>query len=211
MCKVNFVSEFNLLMRYAQNNQLTGRERLLWIALFAIANDRAIYNEQTKEYEWPEDYIPIPNGELTLKSTLDKRGIETIRNSLKQKGLIDFIPGSRQKSVPKYKMRYLSIDVGCKTVPNDAPNIVPNDVPNNDTSNVPNDVPNDVPITPEFGCNFVPNSAPLNKIKERNIKQIKGGAGEPQTPAASSQTGGFVENLWRTCGKPVDFVPLPWD
>lgn len=125
-----------MLMRYAKNNGLSARERLLWIALFTIANDRATYNEQTKEYDWPEDFIPVPNGELTLQSTLDKRGIETVRNTLKQRGLIDFIPGMKNKRMPMYKMLYLSVDVGYKTVPNDvpkssevgyknAPNIVP--------------------------------------------------------------------------------------
>ena len=51
MSKVNFISEFNLFMRYARNNNLSLRERMLWIALFYIANDRATYNEQTQEYD----------------------------------------------------------------------------------------------------------------------------------------------------------------
>ncbi len=48
MSKVNFVSEFNAIMRYARDNCLPLRERMLWIALFYIANDRAVYNEQTE-------------------------------------------------------------------------------------------------------------------------------------------------------------------
>ena len=47
MSKVNFVSEFNLFMRYARDSSLSLRERMLWIALFYIANDRATVNEQT--------------------------------------------------------------------------------------------------------------------------------------------------------------------
>lgn len=142
MCKVNFVDEHNLFMRYARNNQLTGRERLLWMALFSIANDRAIYNGRTRSYDWPDGFFPVTNGELSLHSTLDKRGIESVRNQLKQRGLIDFKSGNRNSKPPEYKIKYLSLDVGYKFVPNDVPNNVPNDVPNN----VPNDVPNNVPL-----------------------------------------------------------------
>lgn len=150
MSKINYIDEFNLFMRYARNYQLSGRERLLWIALFTIANDRAIYNAQTREYEWPADFFPVPNGELSLHSTLDKRGIESVRNNLKQRGLIDFHPGSRNTRPAEYKINYLSVNVGYKTVPNDVPNNVPKYVPNN----VPNYAPNNTP-------NNVPNSAPL--------------------------------------------------
>lgn len=128
--RVNFVTEFNMIMRYSRNNMLSGRERLLWIALFTIANDRAIYDETSGEYDWPEDFIAVPNNELNLVSTLDKRGIDTVRNSLKQRGLIDFTAGERNKKVPKYKLNYLSVNVGYKTVPNDVPNNDPNHVPN---------------------------------------------------------------------------------
>lgn len=142
MCKVNFVDEHNLFMRYARNNQLSGRERLLWMALFSIANDRANYNAHTKTFEWPDGFFPVTNGELSLHSTLDKRGIESVRNQLKQRGLIDFKSGNRNSRPPEYRIRYLSIDVGYKTVPNDAPNCVPNEVP----KEVPKDAPNSVPI-----------------------------------------------------------------
>lgn len=150
MSKINYIDEFNLFMRYARNYQLNGRERLLWIALFTIANDRAIYNAQTREYEWPADFFPVPNGELSLHSTLDKRGIESVRNNLKQRGLIDFHPGSRNTRPAEYKINYLSVNVGYKTVPNDVPNNVPKYVPNNVPNYAPNTTPNDVP-----------NSAPL--------------------------------------------------
>ena len=121
MSKVNFVNEFNLFMRYARNNGLSLRERMLWIALFHIANDRAIYNEQTQEYDWPEGLFFVSHGELYSFCCLDKRSIETLRNSLKQRGLIDFKPGNKNKSNPAYKINYLSLNVGCKNVPNDVP------------------------------------------------------------------------------------------
>lgn len=142
MCKVNFVDEHNCFMRYARNNLLTGRERLLWLALFTIANDRAIYNANTRSYEWPDGFFPVTNSELSSHSTLDKRGIESIRNRLKQRGLIDFEKGERNAKAPMYKINYLSLNVGYKFVPNDAPNVPPNDM-----SNVPpNSDANDPPI-----------------------------------------------------------------
>lgn len=150
MSSINFIDEFNLFMRYARNNQLNGRERLLWTALFSIANDRAIYNAQTRVYEWPGDFFPVPNGELTLHSTLDKRGIESVRNSLKQRGLIDFHAGFKNKRPAEYKINYLSRDVGYKIVPNDVPNDVPNNAPNSVPNNAPNSVPNNVPNNAPF-------------------------------------------------------------
>ena len=190
MCKVNFVSEFNLFMRFARNNNLSLRERMLWIGLFYIANDRAVYNDQTKDYEWPDDFMLVSHNELNLYCCLDKRAIETLRNQLRQRGLIDFRPGVKNKSNPSYKIIYLSPDVGYKNVPNDVPNHVPNDVPND----VPNHVPNDVP-------NLYPSVSPLPKYKsgnpeKRNINQNK-------LCCSENGTGGGLVDL--------DMPQLPWE
>lgn len=154
MSSVNFIDEFNVFMRYARSNMLTGRERLLWTALFAIANDRAFYNEQTKEYEWPSDFFPVPNTELILHSTLDKRGIESVRNTLKQRGLIDFRPGMKNKRPPEYKINYLSVNVGYKNVPNIDPNNVPKSVPSSDPNNVPKGVPSSDPFINKYNIPY---------------------------------------------------------
>ena len=202
MSKVNFISEFNLFMRYARNNNLSLRERMLWIALFYIANDRATYNEQTQEYDWPDGFIPVSNGELNLYCCLDKRGIDTLRNSLKQRGLIDFTPGLKNKKNPTYRLCYLSVNVGYKNVPND--------VPNNDTNSVPNTVPNAVP-------NTVPNPPPLPKYKpsqDKNKIQNRGkghrenrnGGGR----ASAVADVGFVD-LDDEDMSSSEFVPLPWE
>lgn len=202
MSKVNFISEFNLFMRYARNNNLSLRERMLWIALFYIANDRATYNEQTQEYDWPDGFIPVSNGELNLYCCLDKRGIDTLRNSLKQRGLIDFTPGLKNKKNPTYRLCYLSVNVGYKNVPND--------VPNNDTNSVPNTVPNAVP-------NTVPNPPPLPKYKpsqDKNEIQNRGkghcenrnGGGR----ASAVADVGFVD-LDDEDMSSSEFVPLPWE
>lgn len=134
---VSYIREFNSFMRYACENGLGGRERLLWVALLFLANDRGRYNELTQTYEWPEGFFQVSNHELTLHSTLDKRGIETVRNQLRQRGLIDFMPGERKKRNPAYKINYFGL-TGYKNAPKDVPNHVPN--------SVPKDVPNSAPI-----------------------------------------------------------------
>ena len=128
MSKVNFVSEFIAIMRYARDYSLTLRERMLWIALFYAANDRAVYNEHTQEYDWPDGFFQVSNGELNLYSSLDKRAVETLRTALQQRGILDYQPGIKNKRNPAYKMNYLT--VGYQSVPNYAPNYETNVAPN---------------------------------------------------------------------------------
>lgn len=157
MSQVNFLDEFRSIMRFASQNSLSLRERMLWIALFYAANDRAVYNENARTYDWPDGFFSVANSELNLYCCLDKRGIETVRNQLKQRGLIDFTPGFKNRKNPAYKLLYISRRVGRK--------IVPNDVPNNDANNVPNDVPN---TAPSDG----PKEAPLPKLdKDRDLNK----------------------------------------
>lgn len=134
MSKVNFVSEFNMFMRYARDNSLSLRERMLWIALFYVANDRATYNEQTGDYDWPDGFIQVSNNELNLYCCLDKRSIVTLRNTLKQRGLIDFREGKKNKRSPAYQLNYLSVNVGYKIVPNPPTNHTTNDDTNHTTN-----------------------------------------------------------------------------
>ena len=192
MSKVNFVSEFNSIMRYARDYSLSLRERMLWIALFYIANDRAVYNEQTSEYEWPDGFIQVSNGELGLYCCLDKRGIETLRNTLKQRGILDFRPGLKNKRNPAYKLNYLT--VGCKNAPNDATNSVPSYVPNV----VPNHVARYAEQEDMLGAKMCPAVSPYPKDKYTN--QTTNGVGV-------NQGIGFVD----LSAPPVctGFVPLP--
>lgn len=190
MSKVNFVSEFNAIMRYARDYCISLRERMLWIALFYIANDRAVYNEQTQEYEWPDSFIQVSNGELGLYCCLDKRGIEMLRNTLKQRGILDFRPGLKNKRNPAYKLNYLT--VGCKNAPNDVSNNVP--------SYVPNAVPNPAPKCTEqgvmLGTKMYLAVPPYSKEKYTN--QTQNGVGQGM---------GFVDlNHTPVC---TGFVPLP--
>ena len=200
MSKVNFVSEFNSIMRYARDYSLSLRERMLWIALFYIANDRAVYNEQTQEYEWPDGFIQVSNGELNLYCCLDKRAIETLRNTLKQRGVLDFQPGVKNKRNPAYRLNYLT--VGCKNVPNNVPSGASNNVPNH----VPNPVPNDAPGYTEqearLGTKMHPTMSPYPKVNNINHTRMQAGTG-------ISQGEGFVNlNAVPVCS---GFVPLPWE
>ena len=200
MSKVNFVSEFNSIMRYARDYSLSLRERMLWIALFYIANDRAVYNEQTQEYEWPDGFIQVSNGELNLYCCLDKRAIETLRNTLKQRGVLDFQPGVKNKRNPAYKLNYLT--VGCKNVPNN----VPSGASNNGPNYVPNRASRAIPVYTEqeimLGTKMRPTMPPYPKDNNINYTRMQAGAGV-------SQDKGFVDlNAPPVCS---GFVPLPWE
>ena len=214
MSKVNFVSEFNSFMRYARDNSLSLRERMLWIALFYVANDRATYNEQTQEYDWPDDFIQVSNGELNLYCCLDKRAIETLRNGLKQRGLIDFQPGQKNKRNPAYKINYLSAgNVGDKTVPNNTPNNAPNHVPNNAPNRVPDAAPSRAGNGQAYGTNLHPTMPPYTQNRFINQSQKGGGTGSnagsrQNTPR--TEMGGFVDLDEETPGCD-GFVPLPWE
>ena len=200
MSKVNFVSEFNSIMRYARDYSLSLRERMLWIALFYIANDRAVYNEQNQEYEWPDGFIQVSNGELNLYCCLDKRAIETLRNTLKQRGVLDFQPGVKNKRNPAYKLNYLT--VGCKNVPSNVSSGASNTVPNH----VPNPASNAVPVYTEqearLGTKMYSTMPPYPKVNNINHTRMQAGTGV-------SQGKGFVDlNAVPVCS---GFVPLPWE
>lgn len=217
MSKVNFVSEFNSLMRYARDNSLSLRERMLWIALFYIANDRANYNELTQEYEWPDGFIQVSNGELNLYCCLDKRAIETLRNGLKQRGLIDFQPGQKNKKNPSYRLIYLTGEAGNKNVPNNTPKDAPNHVPNN----VPNHVPNNAPgYVPDYagnagflGAKMYPTMPPYtqNKYINHNQAEAESGFGSGQGTYRTERNEGMA-GLVDLSAESIcceGFVPLP--
>ena len=104
MSQVNFVEQFNLFMRYSRANKLTSYERIFYLGLFHCANDLA---RQTEDFEWPDDYFPVSNVELNGWTGFDERAIRNTRNSLKQKGLLDFQKGDGKKSDPMYRIFYL--------------------------------------------------------------------------------------------------------
>ena len=66
-----------------------------------------MYNEHTQEYDWPDGFFQVSNGELNLYSSLDKRAVETLRTALQQRSILDYRPGIKNKRNPAYKMNLL--------------------------------------------------------------------------------------------------------
>ena len=139
MALINFVAEFNSVIRYCYENGLPVRERMLLIALFYAANSRALpipaeYGNASNQYDWPEDFFTVSNAELNLYAGLDKRAILEARNSLCQRGVIEVRSGQRRAKMPEYKIAYFSI--GYKNAPKDTPIS-------------PQNHPKDTPISPQ--------------------------------------------------------------
>ena len=129
MSEINFVAEFRAIMDTCRKESIPARARLLWIALFYLANDRAQENEQTGTWEWPDDFFAVNNAELVTHCPLEKRAMLEARNRLKQMGFIDFKAGDNATKPAKYRLKYLSGAQWCKNVPQGVPQGVPQHVP----------------------------------------------------------------------------------
>lgn len=141
MSEINFVAEFRAIMDTCRKESIPARARLLWIALFYLANDRAQENEQTGTWEWPDDFFTVNNAELVTHCPLEKRAMLEARNRLKQIGVIDFRAGDNASKPAKYRLKYLSGGQWCKN----APQHVPQDVPQHVPQHVPQGAPQHVP------------------------------------------------------------------
>lgn len=97
---VNYVREHIRFMEYACDEKVTASERLLWYALMHVMNQRAQGNV------WPEDFIRISNDRLLSLCPMRFDTLAKARNGLKQRGLIDFINGDKNKRNPAYRMVY---------------------------------------------------------------------------------------------------------
>lgn len=100
---VNYVREHMRFIEYAVDEKISSNERLLWYALMHIMNARATGND------WPGDFIPIDNDRVLMYCPMGFDAMARARNGLKQKGLIDFKPGNKNKASPMYKMNYLCL------------------------------------------------------------------------------------------------------
>lgn len=97
---VNYVREHTRFIEYASDEGLSSGERLVWYALMHIINQRA------QGALWPEGFIRIANDRLLAYCPMQLNAVAEARNRLKQRGLIDFIPGSRNKRAPAYKINF---------------------------------------------------------------------------------------------------------
>lgn len=161
MSQQNFVEQFRLFMEYARKNSMHSRECMLWVSLFYLANEEATYNAETQTYEWPDDFFAVSNGELNSYGRFDKQAVESLRNRLKQRGLIDFIKGNRNNTTPMYRIHYF-VKAGNKIIPN----IYANNTPNNDANHIPNNTPNN---HANNDTNHIPNMPPLRVNINNNI------------------------------------------
>ena len=118
---VNYIREHRRFIQYASDEKLTANERLLWYALMEIMNQRA------DGCVWPGEFIRVSNDRVL---TLCPMGFDTMakaRNGLKQRGLIDFRPGNKNKENPAYRINYFE--------PEDYPKISDN-IPDNMRGNM---------------------------------------------------------------------------
>lgn len=97
---INYVREHMRFMEYATDEHLTSSERLLWYALMHIFNARAQGNV------WPEEFIRVSNDRLLSYCPMKFDSMAAARNSLKQRGLIDFVKGDKNKTSPSYRINY---------------------------------------------------------------------------------------------------------
>ena len=117
---VNYVREHIRFMEYAADENLTASERLLWFALMHIHNQRA------QDKYWPDDFIRISNDRLLTYCPMKFDTMAKARNALKQRGLIEFEKGDKNKKHPAYRMIYFFPQQG---IPDNCPD--GNSYPNN--------------------------------------------------------------------------------
>ena len=97
---VNYVREHIRFIEYASDEHLSASERLLWYALMHVMNQRAQGNV------WPEEFIRISNERLLTLCPMKYDTLAAARNSLKQRGLIEYTRGEKNRLSPAYRMTY---------------------------------------------------------------------------------------------------------
>ena len=93
---VNYVREINAFHRYANVNFLGSSERLLWFGLMDYIN-----LHYASGSEWPGDFISIPNKGILSHVPFGEDTLTEARSRLKQRGLIEYLPGKKNKVVNK--------------------------------------------------------------------------------------------------------------
>lgn len=168
MSQQNFISQINMFMEFGKRNRLTSYERMFWIGLFHFANDMA---QRNPNKDWPDDFFPVQNSDMTAWTGLEERNIRTIRNRFKQMGLIDYRKGDGKKSDPEYRifyLKYIGYKIVADTVPDtntciatdnkNAPGSVGGTVPGSVSGSVPDTVGDTVPDNTATGNRNAPGS-----------------------------------------------------
>ncbi len=157
---VNYVREINAFHRYANVNFLGSSERLLWFGLMDYIN-----LHYASGSEWPGDFISIPNKGILSHVPFGEDALTEARSRLKQRGLIEYLPGKKNKEAPKYRIHYFSMELstGCQqNVGTDYPKKTGN-IPGNIPGNMPGNIPGNVPGShPYINLNVTPRNPKPN-------------------------------------------------
>lgn len=149
---VNYVREINAFHRYANVNFLGSSERLLWFGLMDYIN-----LHYASGSEWPGDFISIPNKGILSHVPFGEDALTEARSRLKQRGLIEYLPGKKNKEAPKYRIHYFSMELSTGYQQN-----VGTDYPEK-TGNMPGNIPGNVPGShPYINLNVTPRNPKPN-------------------------------------------------
>ena len=165
---VNYVREINAFHRYANVNFLGSSERLLWFGLMDYIN-----LHYASGSEWPGDFISIPNKGILSHVPFGEDALTEARSRLKQRGLIEYLPGKKNKEAPKYRIHYFSMELSTGYQQNvgtdypektgNVPGNVPGNMPGNMPGNVPGNIPGNVPGShPYINLNVTPRNPKPN-------------------------------------------------
>ena len=100
MPTINYITESERFQDYAMAEGLTPNEQALWHCLFSYMNRHA------HGHNWPDGFVKIPNNYIFAHTNICFDTMAKARNKLKQRGLIDYINGEKQKTNPAYKLFY---------------------------------------------------------------------------------------------------------
>ena len=187
MAYVNYVRESVAFMEYASDERISGSEQLLWHALFHVMNQRA------KGPNWPEGFISIPNARILFYAQFGEDTLISARNKLKQRGLIDYMPGKKNKQSPQYKLNYLTAELytGSQQNVDSIPEYSGN-MPGNAGGNMPGNARGNMPgIYINLNDNRNPNRS-LNAYEDDDHE-------EEEYARAREEMGRCVDQAYRQC------------
>ena len=161
---VNYVREINAFHRYANVNFLGSSERLLWFGLMDYIN-----LHYASGSEWPGDFISIPNKGILSHVPFGEDTLTEARSRLKQRGLIEYLPGKKNKEAPKYRIHYFSMELSTGYQQNvgsdytEKTGNMPGNMPGNIPGNMPGNIPGNVPGShPYINLNVTPRNPKPN-------------------------------------------------
>ncbi len=105
--RVNPLTEYSRFSAFCRDECLSANEVALWLQLFDFFNRKRKHDTEGNPW-FPSVFIPIHNNALlgTVPMRLD--AMIAARNRLRQRGLIDYIPGKRNKDAPMYRMNFFT-------------------------------------------------------------------------------------------------------